>query len=244
MVARSRYSSACQTNGRDVTRKHRHRESIDYVSLHAKRKPRQRCSKSGGNIKGTRARAAEDDRNTPGRSHVRQQQKTDDVCHQGLRRSKTTSPDDDELGEDEDVSLFLDSFSAFGMTQKVPTSASEPGFTTQSLPPSSPCRDVLDGQTCDAEAVVVDNTQATLAMSKPLAQVIRTQPEGHKNMYPRIMMTMRNHCCEYRTIFPHEGGQIFCYIFVSLRFFAETIKLCEHVLFNISILLLLFLPLL
>lgn len=64
------------------------------------------------------------------------------------------------------------------MTQKIPTSASEPGITTQYLPPSPPCREVHDGQARDAEATVFDNTQATLAMSKPLAQVIRKIPGG------------------------------------------------------------------
>ncbi|CAM9246849.1 unnamed protein product, partial [Pylaiella littoralis] len=161
-----------------TTRVHHHRDCIDYVSLNAKRKPWQKGDKNWVYNKFNRARISGDGHITtgrrtcaPGRSHVRQQ-KTDDTCRQGPSHSKTASPGDDESGEDEDVSLFMESFSASGMVaNKFPASASEPDNTTRSLPGSRPCRDTLDGQARDAEAVVVDNTQATLAMSKPLAQI-------------------------------------------------------------------------
>lgn len=154
-----------------MTREHHQRETIDYVALHAKRKPRQKSRKNKVNNKQVvRARIAGDDQITTGRRTT--------FCHQGLRHSKTASPRDDDLVEDEDVSEFLESFSAFGVAKKFPTSASEPGITTQPLPPSSPGPDMLHEQAREAEAVIVDNTQATLAMSKPLAQVIWISPDG------------------------------------------------------------------
>lgn len=90
----------------------------------------------------------------------------------------TASPKDDESREDEDVSLFLDSFSASRMATILPTSASETATGAQSSPLSlSPCGETLDGQACEAEAATIENVQATLAISEPLAQV-NGKPSG------------------------------------------------------------------
>jgi len=86
----------------------------------------------------------------PSRFHIRRlraEDRFDPVPH-----DPAASCWDEESKEDEDVSSFLDSFSASGAAKKTPTSAS-------------------DGQAREAEGVVFDHAQATLAMSEPLAQV-------------------------------------------------------------------------
>lgn len=161
--------STCQTGARNTTEDCR-RESIDYVALNAQPATRKNGSKEpervgrkstrvGGNAKmvtGPRA-------STPGRTYMRlEQTAADTAVYPG-----TASPRDDESREDEDVSLFLDSFSASGMSSKNPTSASETAVPSSLLPRG----ETLEGQTREAEAAVIENVQATLAMSEPLAQV-------------------------------------------------------------------------
>lgn len=101
------------------------------------------------------------------------------MVHSGLHHA-TAGPSDEESREDEDVSSFLDSFSASRMASQSPASASQGATTGAQLSPSSlPQRgETLDGRTREADDAVVDNAQATLALSEPLAQVNRK--EGHR----------------------------------------------------------------
>lgn len=83
---------------------------------------------------------------------------------------------DAESREDEDVSSFLDSFSACGMASKLLASAPEMVTGAQSSPFSLPPRgEAPDGRVREAENVVDDDAQATLAISEPLAQVKRKE---------------------------------------------------------------------
>ena len=174
---------ACQTGERNATEDHR-RESIDYVALNAQPRPRKNGSKKQVRKKITRvvgsATAVTGRRAcTSGRSHVRNQETADGMVHSGLHHA-TAGPSDEESREDEDVSSFLDSFSASRMASQSPASASQGATTGAQLSPSSlPQRgETLDGRTREADDAVVDNAQATLALSEPLAQVNRK--EGHR----------------------------------------------------------------
>lgn len=170
--------SGCQTGVRNTTEDCR-LESIDYVALNAQRRPRVNGSKKqvgtkinrvvgNANKTITERRASASDL-----SHMRHQETADDTAYPGLHHG-TASPSDEESREDEDVSLFLDSFSASRMASTYLTSASETATGAQSSPFSLPRGEMLDGRTRQAEAAVVDNAQATLAISEPLAQVQRT----------------------------------------------------------------------
>lgn len=169
--------SPCQTGARNTTEDYR-RESIDYVTLNAQPRPRKNGSKKQVGQKITRV--ANNNANTitgrracmSGRPHAQHQETANDTVHPSLRHA-TASPRDEESRENEDVSLFLDSFSASGMASKYPTSASETVTGAQSSPFSLPPRGgvKLDGRRREAEDAVVETVQATLAISKPLAQV-------------------------------------------------------------------------
>lgn len=78
-------------------------------------------------------------------------------------RPKVHAPEEfpEEDSGEEDISLFLHYFSAFGIASN--------GETTTAPVPSSPPRQTTDEQTRDIENVGV--TEATLEMSKSLAQV-------------------------------------------------------------------------
>ncbi len=142
-----------------------HRESIDYVALHAQRRPRKGGSKdkvargaSGASLSEGR-RVCE-----PSQPHIRRP-KASGTFLSGPHDAAAESPwDEEESKEDEDVSSFLDSFSASGVTNKIPTSAS-------------------DWQAREAEAAVLDHAQATLAMSKPLAQVKKREPRARMTVF-------------------------------------------------------------
>lgn len=169
--------TAYQTRLRNSTEDYR-RETIDFVTLNAQprrrntdRKPQD--SKKITRVAGRATMITERRARTPGRSHVWHQETADDTTHAGLQRATAVSPRDDESREDEDVSLFLDSFSASKMARKYPTSASEAATGAES-PPTMPLRGgggTLNGQTREADAATIDNVQATLAISEPLGQV-------------------------------------------------------------------------
>ncbi|CAM9172323.1 unnamed protein product, partial [Ectocarpus sp. 8 AP-2014] len=172
-----------QTDARNRGNGHRRRDNIDFVALHANRRPRRTGSKNGV---GKNQRTYENNCSPvvvngeefperhaclSDRPHIRRERGVkSDRC---LRlKANRPSPKHHDSGEEDDVSLFLDSFSASEMPGQHPAAAVETAVTRQS-PPTSLCPDdgVLQGQARKAEAVVVDTTQTTLEMSKPLAKI-------------------------------------------------------------------------
>lgn len=151
------------------------RESIDYVALHAQRRPKKKGSKNKA------ARGAGDASFSagrrvcePGQPHIRRP-KPDGEFLSGPHDAEER-PWDEESKEDEDVSSFLDSFSASEATKKTTTSAS-------------------DGQERGAEAVVFDHAQATLAMSEPLAQVRKKKAQSENDDVSNMSYARINLVC-------------------------------------------------
>ncbi|CBJ26034.1 hypothetical protein Esi_0018_0118 [Ectocarpus siliculosus] len=162
-----------QTDARNRGNGHRRRDNIDFVALHANRRPRRKGSKNGVE---NNQRTYENSNSPVGvngedRPHIRRERGIkSDRC---LRpKANRPSPKHHDSGEEEDVSLFLDSFSASEMPGQHPAAAVQTAVTLQS-PPTSLCLDdgVLEGQARKAEAVVADTTQTTMEMSKPLAKI-------------------------------------------------------------------------
>ncbi|CAM9154690.1 unnamed protein product, partial [Ectocarpus sp. 13 AM-2016] len=167
-----------QTDARNRGNGHRPRDNIDFVALHANRRPRRKGSKKGV---GNNQRTYEDNCSPvvvngeefclSDRSDIRRERgvKSDRCLRLKVNRP---SPKHHDFGEEDDVSLFLDSFSASEMPGQHPAAAVETAVTRQSSP-TSLCPDdgVLEGQARKAEAVVLDTTQTTLEMSRPLAKV-------------------------------------------------------------------------
>lgn len=172
-----------QTDARNRGNGHRRRDNIDFVALHANRRPRRKGSKNGvGNNHRTydnNCRPVVANGEEFPERHARSSDRPHDRRERGIKSDRclrlttnTPSPKHHDSGEEEDVSLFLDSFSASEKPGQHPAVAAETEATRQSLP-TSPCpKDgVLEGQARKAEAVVVDTTQSTMEMSKPLAKV-------------------------------------------------------------------------
>ncbi|CAM9464215.1 unnamed protein product, partial [Ectocarpus sp. 4 AP-2014] len=162
-----------QTDAKKRGNGHRRRDNIDFVALHANRRPRRKGSKDGvGNNQRTYENNCSPERHAclSYRPHIRRERGVkSDRC---LRlKASRPSPKHHDSGED-DISLFLDSFSASEMPGQHPAATVETAVTHQS-PPTSFCPDdgVLEGQARKAEAAVVDTTQTTLEMSKPLAKI-------------------------------------------------------------------------
>ncbi|CAN0385958.1 unnamed protein product [Ectocarpus sp. 12 AP-2014] len=167
-----------QTNARSKGNGHRRRHNIDFVALHANRRPRRKGSKNGvGNNQRTYENNCSpvvgngEEFCLSDRPHIRRERGVKSDWCLRLKANRQSSKHHDS-GEEDDVSLFLESFSASEMPGQHPAAAVETAVTRQS-PPTSLCPDngLLEGKARKAEAVVVDTTQTTLEMSKPLAKI-------------------------------------------------------------------------
>ncbi|CAM9185082.1 unnamed protein product [Ectocarpus fasciculatus] len=171
-----------QTDARNRGNGHQRRGNIDFVALHANRRPRRKGSKNGvGNNHRTyenNSPVVVNGEEFPER-HACLSDRPHDWRERGVKsdrclrlKTNTPSPEHHDDSGEEDVSLFLDSFSASEMPGQNPSAAVETVATRQSLL-TSPCPDngVLEGQARKAEAAVVDTTQTTMEMSKPLAKI-------------------------------------------------------------------------